>query len=674
LRRLWLFFEIMGLVTAENVLRRSSMGSKQKVVFIAVVLGILFVLMGGAVRASEDGADTWKDAPGAREYPLAGALVLLDEVDFSMDASGSTELIQHEVIKILNERGRLRYGVIRLSYDAATQEIDLLDARTILPDGKVVKPPQEAIQRESLPSLSEQGFSAYSNAKYLSVSMPAPVDGAILEYRVRIREKTPPMKSNFWAGSYMQDTEPVIISRFTVNVPEGISLNYQALNPADRAPEITREKGRAIYRWEVKDSPPLSQEASMPPVKDLVSQVRVTSVKNWEELSAWLWRRVENKIKPSGGVGKRASEIVKGKAGEEARVRALYNYVSGTIRDVDLDFSLSGYNFSSAEDVLNRRYGNSQDKAALLLAMLKSVNIKASPAFLGTLDAGKVIESLPSPDQYNRVIVALPRRDGILWMDPSSSDCTFGDLPPADQGRTALVLSGAGGRLVRTPIFPPEKNLEKTQIESRLSPEGSLDQVMIVEESGANSGLLRSIMKKLRPPEARQVFQSLVSQIADDARLVRYDVTGVTSPDEPLRIYLAFSADSYAGRASRSLALKLPVFTSLRMTSVIQGSLQERRYPVVLGNTNQEEKDLHIVFSPEYSLEDWPAEIHFENSIGSFEMTFRQARNEVWCHTLLRVSVSEVPVEKFSELKDLVETSLRAEQGVFILKCVQSPK
>lgn len=650
------------------------MESKQKVVFFLAVLGVLFVLMGGAVRASEEGADMWKNAPGAKEYPLAGALVLLDEVNFSMVASGSTELVQHEVIKILNERGRLRYGVIRLSYDAATQEIDLLDARTILPDGNVVKPPPDAIQREIQYSLSESGFSAYSNAKYLSVSMPAPVDGAILEYRVRIREKTPPMKSNFWAGSYMQDTEPILVSRFTVDVPDAARVNYQVLNPSDRAPEITRDKGRTIYRWELKDSPSLAQEPSMPPIKDLVSQVRVTSVKNWEEVAAWLWRRMEDKINPSEVVKKRASEIVKGKAGEEARARAIYNYVSSSIRDVDLDFSLSGYTFSAAEDVLNRRYGSSQDKAVLILAMLNAVKIKASAAFLGTVDAGKLIESLPSPDQFNRVIVALPRRDGMLWMDPSTSDCSFGDLPPVDQGRTALVLSGAGGRLARTSVFPPEKNLEKTQIESRLSPEGSLDQVMIVEESGANSGLLRSIVKKLRPAEARQIFQSLVSQITDEARLVKYDVSGITSPDEPLRIYLAFSADSYAGRASRSLVLKLPVFTSLRMTSVIQGSSQERHYPVILGNTNQEEKDLHIVFSPSFSMEDWPAEIHFENSIGSFEMTFKQGRNEVWCHTKLRVLVSEVPVEKFSELKDLVETSLRAEKGVFVLKCVQSPQ
>ncbi len=634
---------------------------------IPAVLAVIFLLM--AMSRPLPAQDSpWKDAPGADDYPSAGALVLLDDVYCRVEPSGATELVQHEVVKVFNEKGRLRFGVIRLSFDSETQDIDLLEARTILPDGNVLKPPPDAVQKISLPSLSESGFSAYSSAKYLLLSMPAPVDGAILEYRVRIREKEPSMKSNFWTGSYMQDTEPILLSRLTVDVPDGLKLKWGVLNRPDLTPEKTSEKGRTVYRWEIRDSPPLPQEVSMPPIKDLVSQVRVTSVGSWDELSSWLWNGLRDNINPQGEVAGRARELVRDKKGEEARLRALYNYVSGSIRDVDLDFSVAGCRFSAAGDVLKRRYGNSADKAALLLAMLKALKIKAYAAFLGTLDFGKICESVPSPDQFNRVIVAVPRRDGFLWMDPSSPDCSFGDLPPADQGRTALVLSGGAGRLAQTPVFPPENNLEKTQIESRLAPDGSLDQVMIVEESGANGGLLRSIVKRMKPAEQRQIFQSLVSQIADNACLVKYDVTGIESLDETLRIYLAFSADAYAGRARSSLVLNLPVFTSLKMTSVVQGSPQVRRYPVVLGNTNQEEKDLHIVFAPGYTLEDWPAEVRFENSVGSFEMTFKQAPSEVWCHTLLRITVPAIPVEKFAELKELVETSLRAEKGVFILR------
>ena len=148
-------------------------------------------------------------------------------------------------------------------------------------------------------------------------------------------------------------------------------------------------------------------------------------------------------------------------------------------------------------ETLKRRFGDCKDKAVLLTALLRALDIPAYVALLNAAeDEPDVEESLPGFGVFNHAIVVVPGNPAI-WIDPTDPYARAGELPVADQGRLALIASPTATGLVRTPRPAPRTTGRSRPARSILA---DLGRARVVETTEYLGGAESSICAPTTPP------------------------------------------------------------------------------------------------------------------------------------------------------------------------------
>jgi hypothetical protein len=116
-----------------------------------------------------------KQTPKSEEHPNAGADILYsyDYIEFYADGTSVTRNLTR--IKIFNERGR-NLASNSISYREGYQEVKILFANTIKPDGKIVSLDSKDIHDSS----EYAGYEFYTDIKVKRFTMPAVEDDCII--------------------------------------------------------------------------------------------------------------------------------------------------------------------------------------------------------------------------------------------------------------------------------------------------------------------------------------------------------------------------------------------------------------------------------------------------------------------------------------------------------------
>jgi len=105
----------------------------------------------------------------------------------------------------------------------------------------------------------------------------------------------------------------------------------------------------------------------------------------------------QDRAKPSPEIRAKAVELTKSAQDEDAKLRAIYDYVSTHFRYIGVSFGIGRYQPHPATDVLSNQYGDCKDKHTLLAALLEAVGIKAFLPSLIRL-ANLILMSLHPPN------------------------------------------------------------------------------------------------------------------------------------------------------------------------------------------------------------------------------------------------------------------------------------
>ncbi|HLA40734.1 MAG TPA: DUF3857 domain-containing protein, partial [Candidatus Glassbacteria bacterium] len=142
----------------------------------------LVQLQSAAALDDQQAAEIVKQAPGAEKFPEAGALILYQEKVLRVNLDHSRELKDHLLVKILKDRGR-SYGDQKRTYDERTDSVEVVLARTWLPDGSSVPVEPKAINVITPPELV--GAAIYADIKQKIISFGSIGPGAVVEICTR---------------------------------------------------------------------------------------------------------------------------------------------------------------------------------------------------------------------------------------------------------------------------------------------------------------------------------------------------------------------------------------------------------------------------------------------------------------------------------------------------------
>ena len=112
--------------------------------------------------------------------------------------------------------------------------------------------------------------------------------------------------------------------------------------------------------------------------------IQVSSFQNWGEVGRWYWGLQKERIVPTAGIRAKAAELTKGMTDDDAKILALYSFVSTHYRYIGIAFGIGRYQPHAADDVLSNNYGDCKDKQTLLASLLEASGITLYPALIST--------------------------------------------------------------------------------------------------------------------------------------------------------------------------------------------------------------------------------------------------------------------------------------------------
>ena len=192
-----------------------------------------------------------------------------------------------------------------------------------------------------------------------------------------------------------------------------------------------------------------------------VGALTVSGFKDWSEVSA-LMAPLYAKAATLEVNSPLKAEVAKIKAASPdpvVRAGLALKLVESQVRYVFVGLDGNGRKPAAADDTWRHRFGDCKGKTALLLALLKELDIAAEPALANSSGYGDAVEArLPGMDMFDHVLARAVIDGKVYWLDGTrSGDESLANLETPDF-RWVLPLRASGGaleKLERPPAVRP---------------------------------------------------------------------------------------------------------------------------------------------------------------------------------------------------------------------------
>lgn len=299
-------------------------------------------------------------------------------------------------------------------------------------------------------------------------------------------------------------SHPLLHNEVVVETPPGHPLYVDVLHGGTFKREEKDERGLHVVHltW---DKPVVVPEEPLAPHLSEIAPVIVGSTfKTWTDFRKWYLEAIRGFTEPDAEVRKLAAQLTKGKNTREEKLRALFDFVADDIRYVNY-VSGEWWLPNRPQQLLARREGDCDDKAILLITLLRAVGIEAQEVMVQTRLTG-----MPSVLQaknaavplFDHGIAFLPGPNGGTYLDATSPQSRLGPLPSMDARALALRLDGPP-EIVTLPSSSPNDHGATVTWNVSLGAEGDAEIAGEERHVGDGAFWLRTY---LREAEARQQY------------------------------------------------------------------------------------------------------------------------------------------------------------------------
>lgn len=296
--------------------------------------------------------------------------------------------------------------------------------------------------------------------------------------------------------------------------PLYVDILNDKLTPYRREEKDDKDRGVHVLRL-IWDKPLVVPEEPLAPHTSEVAPVIVGSTfQNWNDFRKWYGEAVRGFTEPDEEVRRMAAELTKGKKTREEKLRALFEFVADDIRYVNY-VSGEWWLPNRPQQLLARREGDCDDKAMLLITLLRSVGIEAQEVMVQTRLTGQpslLLGKNAAVPLFDHGIAYLPGQNGQpgQYLDATSPQSRLGPIPSMDARAYALRMDSGPAEIVQLPASSPDDHGSDVTWTVNVAADGSGDLTGEEKHSGDAAFWLRSNLKEA---EARQQYveDSLVS-------------------------------------------------------------------------------------------------------------------------------------------------------------------
>ena len=521
-------------------------------------------------------------------YPNADIVVVDEYLKTVYQADGTYKTTDDEYIKILTEKGKRRYQTISKHYTLPYGTSGITNLELIGTDGKI-RVIDVAANSRVMVNPGQMSANIYNpNSKILKVSVPGLMIGDtvhIVSSNNIVKARVP----NTWSDyNVFEHTAPIKHTVLEIDGPKEMPLvNIRLRDPVEGTVTYTEPTGkgdRNRYIWEIKDVPRMYTEPKMPELHTVVQRLLVSTIPNWETISRWYWELSEDHINAvTPEMKAKAAELTEGVSDRTEKIKRIFRFVSQQIRymGITTETTAPGYEPHDASLTFGNRYGVCRDKAALLVSMLRLIDLPAYPVLI---NAGpRKDEAVPQP-YFNHAIVAVGNEDGTYTLMDPTDENTSKLLPAYLNFMSFLVAHPDGEHLRTSPVVPASENMLTIKTTGSLSDEGLLKLTSHIDFNGINDNAYRGMLTQMKQEERRRFFEGSLKRSIAGAKLTNLSITPADMQDttQKLAVTMEYEAPNYPITGETHTLLAAPwLGTGLGYANFLLGStgLNQRKYP-----------------------------------------------------------------------------------------------
>jgi hypothetical protein len=324
-------------------------------------------------------ADPPPSAGATLETP--DAVYELWEQDWMLDADGAIHYHEKKHLRLNSDRVFRAFGNPRITYNSDTDTVEVLAARTHLPDGKYVD--IEDYSTVGVAPDSSAGWPAFANVTQKVMVMGGIEPGCVLELEHKTATKAG-ARRYLEADLRIDNRYPVRSRKITVTVPNGTTLSPIVGGLSQDAYQYSFQQyadGRVRHEWVFADLPGQTHEPQSLPWYESGVRLAFTTA---PDADTWISQRIST-IDEAANESQLISKLAKDwteEAGDGDKLAALQKKLDASFNFVHFDVDWRPATPRPAAEVIHYNYGLPAEAAAVLLSLARAAGVAAQPALL----------------------------------------------------------------------------------------------------------------------------------------------------------------------------------------------------------------------------------------------------------------------------------------------------
>lgn len=392
------------------------------------------------------------------------------------------------------------------------------------------------------------------------------------------------------------------------------------------------------------------------------------SVSNWEDFGKWMYHEIlKGRAQLPESTVQKMQHLVEGVSDPLEKAKIIYKYVQENTRYISVQVGIGGIQPIPAMQVDKVKYGDCKGLTNYTMALLQSVGV---PSYYTHVEAGRqkvdLKEDFASLAQGNHVILAIPHKEKLYWIDCTSSTSPFGFLGDFTDDRKALMITPKGGKIVTTPSYLNEKNYQKVVADIFLDQLGNMTCEMNI--------LTRGIQYDNRHPITNLSAEDLLKRDINfwdniDNLTVKNHQFENNKAKSELTETLQLSAPGFASKYGERLIFLVNPINKMQYVPL---RYKERKSSFFISRGFLDEDEITIHIPQGYELEAFPKNVDLETPFGNYKSAFRKIDKNTLVYTkYILIKAGEYRKEDYKAYRDFREQIASRENAkISLLKSI----
>lgn len=576
--------------------------------FIRKFLVICFFLTGTILSAgAQENMFRLTETPGTyeKDYKVcsfdkeATAIVFAEEAVSEYNDYYNLVTHHHVKLKILSDKG-IEYGNITIPFyrDDNFEEITVLEGVVYNYDNN---PSVNYLEKKSV---YRQNVNKYWGE--VKFALPGVRAGSIIEYTYRSN-----MKNYGGLSEWVFQKEiPVLKSSYNLTLIPNSEFSYIVQKKEGMHIDIKPDNTQGKISFEMEDIPGLRDEAYIDSKNDYLQKVsfQLSKFENVKYSSSW--QQVNKELSSNSDFYGQLKKDLPGTAEfiktvkqdslEFNRMKAVYNYVQGNISWNGIN---SKYSTDGVKQAWSKKMGNSGDINLILVNLLRSVDLDASPMLVSERYNGKVHPEATFTDQFNTIYACVTIGDKRYFMDATEKYTPCHLIPFSTLNTTAFIVNKKNGELIEIKDTSAYYK-ENITIEASINNDGKLSGEFFIKSFDyARSNRLKDFKTKSNS-EFEKIFTGTIPGLALDS------INVLNGTDETAALDIKSKFNYRLNSSGEYLFLPINFFAGLNENPF----LSDNRFSNINFGYKQSLKlNFHIKIDQSYTIDVLPKSVKLTN-------------------------------------------------------------